>query len=162
MRVATQATELNLSSPLSRSVIVSLAGTGFLALLYIFRSYISDIPPQDHIALSILLCMLLLNTWRMIDLIHVKFSLSHNRCWVSRYRFCTTQRKSVPVSQIHSARLDMCPNPETPAHSSRIVLVTSMGMLPVCDHYFLDVASTKALCLDINNFLASQNDFLAA
>lgn len=163
MRSHASDTELHLNSALPRSAIVSLCVTGGVALLYILRSWLGDIPPEDHVAIALLLCGLLASTWIAFDQIHVTISLSHNRCWVQRHRLGGTTRTSIPVSQIHSAKPEKRPDPlPGKEEEARIVLITSLGMIPVCEHYFHDFPSTREACETINRFLASQKDFLNA
>lgn len=163
MRAYASGTDLQLNSALPRSAQICLGVTGAIASMYLLRSILSDIPPQDHVAISLLLCGLLLIFWALIDQVQVTISLSYNRCWVQRHRFGNTTHTSFPVSQIHSAKAEKHPDPMPGREQeSRIVLVTSLGMIPVGDSYSHDWPSTHAACETINHFLASQDDFLNA
>ena len=47
-------------------------------------------------------------------------------------------------------------------HNTRIVLVTSLGMIPVNEEYQVDAPDLDDACERINAFLASQTKFMRA
>lgn len=164
MHVAANATELQLRSPLPWRVMISLMCTGVMGTLYAYRCLVSEIPPQDHVALSLLLCMMLLNSWRMMDTVQIRFSLTKDRCWVRRTRFGHTREHSVPLSQIHSARFTLGPSSTAlaTAYCGTITLITSLGVIPVFEQQKANMGSMRELCEQINAFLASRNHYLTA
>ena len=156
-------TEFNIASPLTRRALGWLYASGLVASLYLIRVLIEEIPPQDHLALSFIVCGLLVQTWFHLEQTCLKISLPYNRCWLRHHHLGKTREQSLPVSQIHSARLEYS---DVQQHSdiryARIVLVTSLGMIPASRNY-----SDKAWLLDqdcnhINHFLESQKLFFQA
>jgi len=156
-------TQLKLSSPLPRSALAWLAITALIAGLYIWRASIEFIPPEDHVALSIILCCLLTQLWMQVEQTRVTISLPHNRCWLRHHRMGRYTEKSLPVSQIHSARIE---HADTPIYGdiypARIVLVTSLGMIPASTYYPDKPRLLYNTCTRINTFLGSNESYFHA
>jgi|GEM_PF-3611758 len=163
MRCRTFLTELKLDSYLPPKMQLWLAASLFVAVLYVLRTLIETIAPQDHLAISLILCFLLVQTWLSFEKTSVKISLPDNRCWLRHHRPGTYQERSLPVSQIHSAKLQYkefsCPDIQPHA---RIALITSLGMIPVNEQYQRNPAQLLNACQEINCLLESQPRFFRA
>jgi hypothetical protein len=163
MRCRTFLTELKLESHLPPKMQLWLAASLFVAVLYVLRTLIENIAPQDHLAISTVLCLLLTQTWLSFEKTSLKISLPDNRCWLRHHQPGKYNERSLPVSQIHSARLQYqefsCP--DEPAHA-RITLVTSLGMIPVNEQYQRNPAQLQDACQKINGLLQSQTRFFCA
>lgn len=163
MRCREYLTELKLESPLPQTAMLWLAVTLLLAALYISRMFVDIIPPEDHVAIALLLCIFLTQVWVNLEQIVVEISLPNNRCWLRHHRMGKLRERSLPVSQIHSARMEYEQTENvTQAQSARIVLVTSLGMIPVSEHYQTDATLLERACGQINSFLQSQQRYLQA
>lgn len=157
MRMIESATELQLRSALPRAMVFWLAITALVCVLYITRCLHDDVPPQDHVALAFILCFLLTQAWLKLEQNTLRIDLSFNRCWLYQHRFCFSRVQSLPVSQIHSARV------ENASHTlSRVVLVTSSGMIPLSEGYSRANSDVIETTEHINRFLQSQCQFLPA
>ena len=139
MRAEESATELRLQSGLPKPAALRLGIALGLLMMYAGRAVTETIPPQDHIALSLLICGALISAWTHLDRLYVTFSLTHDRCWMTRRRFVSTSRQSIPVTQIHSARTEPC-EADVPSNKprARVVLLTSMGKIALEERYFAD------------------------
>ncbi len=163
MHCRKHSTDLTLQSPLPKVAIVWFGITLFIALLYCIRATIEIIPPQDHFALSIVLCFLLGQVLISMEQTVLKISLPYNRAWLKHHRFCNHHERSLPVSQIHSARLEYSKNPQEGADDcARIVLVTALGMIPVTEEYEKKTVRLRQTCTQINRFLESQTQYFTA
>lgn len=150
-------TELNIVSPLTRCALGWLYSSILVACLYAVRVMVEEIPPQDHLALSFILCFLLIQTWFRLDRTRLRISLPHNRCWLHHHHLGLTREQSLPVSQIHSARLEYSDlQKSTDTNYARIVLVTSLGMIPASLNYSDKAWKLDQTCSYINHFLESQ------
>ena len=156
-------TELTLQSQLPPRARLWLCITLFLSGMYLFRTLIQTIPPEDHVAIALIICFLLTQFWFSIERTSIKISLPHNRCWLSYHRLGKSHELSLPISQIHSAQLQFeeKPTPGT-TPNARITLVTSLGMIPVSQQYQGNPARLHANCEQINCFLESRMRFLEA
>ncbi|MFK8082046.1 MAG: hypothetical protein AB8B97_17300 [Granulosicoccus sp.] len=163
MHLQDRITEFTMASPLPRQALAWLYASIFFASLYVLRALIEEIPPLDRIALSFILCFLLIQTGFSLRQTRLRISLPHNRCWLRHHHLGQFKEQSLPVSQIHSAKLEFEElQGGTDTRSARIVLVTSLGMIPV-DQGFSDKAKLLGLtCENINYFLNSQNEYLQA
>jgi len=156
-------TELTLASRLSTHACAWLAVCAVVASLYLVRTFIDDVPPQDHVALALILCVLLTQAWISMEQIVVKISLAHNRCWLRQRRFIRQSERSLPATQIHSAKLEYQDNQiEANAPLARIVLITSLGMIPVSSDYRSETRDLLSACERINRFLRTQHSLLPA
>jgi len=156
-------TEFKLASPLPGRALAWLYVSILFAGLYGLRALIKDIPPQDHIALSFILCSMLLQAWFYLRQTRLRISLAHNRCWLRHHHLGHFREQSLPVSQIHSAKLEFDQSQKgTDTLSARIVLVTSLGMIPVNQTYSRKAWVLEQACNHINHFLESQNQYLKA
>ncbi len=156
-------TDLKLHSPLPRIAKIWLGVALFIASLYIVRASIEVIPPEDHFALSVLLCFLLGQVLLSIEQSVLKISLPYNRAWLHHRSFGRYHERSLPVSQIHSARLEFSKKPHDDApDTARIVLVTALGMIPVSEKYQKNPKHLGTICRQINSFLESQEGLLKA
>lgn len=163
MRSQDSITEVHLNSAWTRSAMVSVWIAGVIALHYLLRIVMADIPFQDHVMLLSIIGVLLASAWATIDQVSVRISLAQDCCWVRHHRFGATRQRSIPVTQIHSARTELCPDPEPGIKpKARIVLITSLGKIPVCEPYFLDHMYTQLQCETINQLLGTQSNCLAA
>ena len=163
MRYREYLTELELESSLPRTAWAWLSVTVLLASMYLLRAMTQDIPPEDHVALSLLLCTFLALVWINLEQTVLTFSLPENRCWLRHHRCGTLKERSLPVSAIHSAQVEYRSISENARQQpGRIVLVTSLGMIPVSEHFQENPAPLDRACLQINSFLQSQQQYLAA
>ena len=163
MRCREYLTELELESSLPRTAWVWLSVTMLLASLYLLRAMTQDIPPEDHVALSLLLCTFLTLVWLNLKQTVLKFSLPENRCWLRHHRCGTSRELSLPVSQIHSAKAEyQSANGDAQTQLGRIVLITSLGMIPVSEYFEENPTLLDRACQQINRFLQSQEQYLTA
>ncbi|MFK7859532.1 MAG: hypothetical protein AB8B64_11935 [Granulosicoccus sp.] len=156
-------TEFTMMSPLPGKALVWLYAFFLIASLYIVRALIEDIPPQDHVALSFILCFLLTQVWCRLEQTRLRISLPYNRCWLRHHHLGKYKEQSLPVSQIHSAKLEY-DDSQTSSNggSARIVLVTSLGMIPVSLTYSEKARLLDQSCHHINCFLESQKLYFQA
>lgn len=163
MRCREYLTELEMESSLPRTAWGWLTLALLLAGMYLLRAMIQDIPPEDHLALSLLLCTFLALVWINLEQTVLKFSLPENRCWLRHHRCGMLKERSLPVSQIHSARVEyQSTSGNADTQLARLVLVTSLGMIPVSEHYQENPALMDGACHQINSFLQSQQLYLTA
>lgn len=163
MRCNAYLTGMTLASPIPKPALIWMGIALGLAGLYALRALLTEIPPQDHVALSLVLCALLLQVGINLERYVLKISLSENRCWVYHHRAGACNVRSLPVSAIHSACLEMQPrnntlNPEL----GRLVLITSLGMIPIGEKYLQKSNLLEQTCQQINDFLASRDRYLHA
>lgn len=156
-------TEITIASPLTRHALGWIYTSLMVASAYLVRALIEDIPPQDHLALSIILCFLLIQSWIHLEQTRLRISLPHNRCWLRHRHLGIIKEQSIPVSQIHSARLEYS---DAARHAkgqyARIVLVTSLGMIPASLTYSDKPWRLDQTCIHINQFLDSQKQLFQA
>lgn len=134
-----------------------------LAGFYLIRAMTQVIPPEDHVALSAILCTFLLLALINLEQTVLKISLSQNRCWLRHHRLGMLKERSLPVSQIHSAKVEyLTAKGDTDMQFARLVLVTSLGMIPVNEHFQEHPTRMDSACQQINSFLHSQRQYLAA
>ena len=156
-------TELTVQSQLPPKARLWLCVTLLLSGMYLCRILMQTIPPEDHVAIALIICFLLTQFWFSIERTSIKISLPHNRCWLSYHRLGKSNELSLPVSQIHSAQLQF---EEKPAHgttpNARIALVTTLGMIPASQQYQGNPVQLHVNCEQINRFLESRMRFLEA
>lgn len=163
MRCQELLTELRLESQLPPKAHLWLCITLFVAGLYLLRSLLQTIPPEDHVAISLVICFFLTQLWFSLEKTSVKLSLHDNRCWLRHHRLGKYDELSLPVSQIHSAKLEYEAKPASDAApKARITLITSLGMIPINQQYQGNPARLHYACKQINHFLESQPHFLQA
>lgn len=163
MRCKAYLTGMTLASPIPKPALIWLGITLALGSLYGFRALLTEIPPQDHVALSLLLCALLTQVGMSLERYMLKLSLTENRCWVSHHRAGSRSVRSLPISVIHSACLEMHQSNRS-EHSGlgRIVLITSLGMIPISEKYQANLTLLEKTCQQINDFLATKDRYLYA
>lgn len=163
MHCSEHPTDLKLQSSLPKGALVWLGITLFFTSLYVIRASMDVIPPEDHIALSLILCFLLSQLLMNVEQTVLKISLPYNRAWLQHHRFGRRDERSLPVSQIHSARVEYSDTPQngTP-DCARIVLITALGMIPVNEKYQTNPVQLGKNCQQINSFLESQKLFFEA
>ena len=163
MRCREYLTELELELSLPRLAWAWLSVSMLIGSLYLIRAITQDIPPEDHVALSLLLCTFLALVWMNLEQTVLKFSLPENRCWLRHHRHGTLKERSLPVSQIHSVKVEYQSASAYPhTQLGRIVLITSLGMIPVSEHFQENPTLLDSACRQINSFLQSQQQFLTA
>lgn len=163
MRLTDNITELRMTLPLPRSTLMWFGISAFFTSLYIIRSSIELIPPQDHVALSLILCFLLGQSWLHLEQTRIRINLPHNRCRVRHHRMGVFSERSLPVSQIHSARVEFdSASAGTASPPARMVLVTSLGMIPASLYYSDKLWHLDKECQLINGFLESSELFFHA
>jgi len=156
-------TNLTLHSEINTKTLIWLVAAAGLFILYALRCLMETLPPEDHFSLSLIGCFLLTQALFSLDQTSIKLSLEYNRCWLRHHRFGRTREMSVPVTQIHSARTEVNPAPPIGAAPySRIVLITSIGMIPLNENYSHRLHNAATTCERINQFLDSRDDFLPA
>jgi len=163
MRCQEYSTELTLASRISPSARLWIGACTLVAGLYILRAILQEIPPQDHVALALILCMLLTQAWLNLKPTVVKINLSQNRCWLKHRNFIRLKERSLPVTQIHSAKLEFQSRPDSiDGPFARIVLITSLGMIPVNADYQANTGELRGACDRLNRFLESHQRMLSA
>ncbi len=163
MRCKQYLTELKLNSSIPTGTIIWFAAASLFGSLYGIRAFAEFIPPEEHLAFCAILCVLLSQVLCTLKQTSLTLRLDENRCWLRHYRFGRKHETSIPVSQIHSAKIEYagCSNRHV-VHNTRIVLVTSLGMIPVNEEYQVDAPDLDDACERINAFLASQTKFMRA
>lgn len=157
------ATELELRAPLPRDSLLWLAVALFIASVYGFRGLVDDIPPQDHVALAMIQIVILTQVWITLEQNILKISLSEKRAWVQHHRMGRRYERSLPLSVIHSARLEYDDQAPTGAkRPARIVLVTSLGMIPMSGKFNSDLDHLQQSLEEINTFLQLQELYFSA
>lgn len=154
---------LRMTLPLPASTLIWLGLTIFFASLYLIRVSVDLIPPQDHVALSLILCFLLVQLWLRLEQTRITINLAHGRCRVRHHRMGSYSERSMPVALIHSARLEYNSNSAvTESSPARLVLLTSLGMIPASLYYSNKAWRLDRECQRINHFLKSNERFLHA
>ncbi|MFK7994267.1 MAG: hypothetical protein AB8B87_09020 [Granulosicoccus sp.] len=149
--------------PLPRRALAWLTVSILVSGLYMFRVLIEEIPPQDHVALSFIVCFLLTQTALHLEQTRLRISLPHNRCWLRHHHLGKVREQSLPVTQIHSARLEYSDGQQDlESLNARIVLVTSLGMIPVSHKHTHKAWVLDRTCNHINHFLESKQKYFQA
>lgn len=163
MRCKQYLTELKLDSTIPTGAIIWLAAATMFGSLYAIRAINQFIPPEENLAYSAILCVLLCQALFSLKKTSLTIRLDENRCWLRHYRFGRKHETSIPISHIHSAKLEYagCSNRHV-VHNTRIVLITSLGMIPVNEEYQVHAPDLDDACQRINDFLASQVKFMRA
>lgn len=163
MRKRHQKTRLTLSSAISGEAIIWIATTCIFLGLYTLRCALEPITVQFHALLTGIVCFALIQALSALDHTSISMCRSTNRCRLKKHKLGGARERSIPLSQIHSALIETSPataavkNPRT-----RVVLITTLGMIPVNDQYRISRSSALTICGDINHFLKSGKDFLIA
>lgn len=138
-----------------------------VACLYAVRVLTSEseIPPQDHVALAMIVCFLLSHAWLKMDQTVVHISMAANRCWIRQHRFCRSRLQTFSVSHFHSAKIKKAETmwaSDTEKPRAELVFVTSFGVIQVKENLPRKRADSEDICIVINNFLAGRDRMLAA
>lgn len=163
MRCKQYLTELKLDLSFPTHALTWLAAASMFGTLYGLRAIHEFIPPEEHVAFTAILCALLSQVLFNLEQTSLTIRLDENRCWLRHYRFGKKRETSIPVSQIHSAKLEYASGGDRDiVHPARIVLITSLGMIPVNEEFQADSLDLDDACRRINGFLASQVRFMLA
>ncbi|MFK7891709.1 MAG: hypothetical protein AB8B63_12915 [Granulosicoccus sp.] len=156
-------TELKLRAPLPRDSLLWLAAVLLIAVIYGFRGLVDDIPPQDHVALAMILIVMLTQVLITLEQNILIISLSKKRAWVMHHQMGRRYERSLPLSVIHSAQLQFDDKVTAEAGSTaRIVLVTSLGMIPMSGKFNSYLNHLQQSSEKINAFLKLQERYLSA